>query len=198
MDRLARHRPATEATLLFRVQGGFLGFQLGNHLLGSVVEVLIQDLFGDAAIALDRLVNFHAPFAHGIRAPMQRPRCRPAIYVKTPLRRFCSFPLTIQIGHKRLKQASTQAPRRPYCFTIFKWADLQDLVSRAGRSGSFRYSRYGVSTPSIHFMNARTRRDRLLRCATTRDTGSARRRKSGRISTSAQLSKYRPIPKSGA
>jgi hypothetical protein len=91
----------TEATLLFRVQGGFLGFQLGNHLLGSVVEVLIQDLLGDAAIALDRLVNFHAPFAHGIRAPMQRPRCRPAIYVKTPLQRFCSFPSAIQISHKR-------------------------------------------------------------------------------------------------
>jgi hypothetical protein len=60
------------------------------------------------------------------------------------------------------------------------------------------YSRYGVSTSSIHFMNARTRRDRLLRCATTRDTASARRRKSGMTSTSAPLSKYRPIPKSGA
>ena len=71
------------------------------------------------------------------------------------------------------------------------------LISRAGR-GSVRYSRYGVSTSSIHFMNARTRRDRLLRCATTRDTASARRRKSGMISTSAPLSKYRPIPKSGA
>jgi hypothetical protein len=47
---------------------------------------------------------------------------------------------------------------------------------------SSRYSRYGVSTSSIHFMNARTRRDRLLRCATTRDTASARRRKSGMIS----------------
>ncbi len=46
-------------------------------------------------------------------------------------------------------------------------------------------------------MNARTRRDRLLRCATTRDTASARRRKSGMISTSAPLSKYRPTPKSG-
>jgi hypothetical protein len=63
---------------------------------------------------------------------------------------------------------------------------------------SSRYSRYGVSTSSIHFMNARTRRDRLLRCATTRDTASARRRKSGMISTSAPLFKYRPIPKSGA
>ena len=71
-------------------------------------------------------------------------------------------------------------------------------ISRAGRSCSSRYSRYGVSTSSIHFMNARTRRDRLLRCATTRDTASARRRKSGMISTSAPLSKYRPIPKSGA
>jgi predicted deacylase len=29
-----------------------------------------------------------------------------------------------------------------------------------------RYSRHGVSTSSIHVMNARTRRDRLLRCAT--------------------------------
>jgi hypothetical protein len=72
------------------------------------------------------------------------------------------------------------------------------LISRAGRRCSSRYSRYGVSTSSIHFMNARTRRDRLLRCATTRDTASARRRKSGMISTSAPLSKYRPIPKSGA
>jgi hypothetical protein len=72
------------------------------------------------------------------------------------------------------------------------------LISRAGRRCSARYSRYGVSTSSIHFMNARTRRDRLLRCATTRDTASARRRKSGMISTSAPLSKYRPIPKSGA
>ena len=72
------------------------------------------------------------------------------------------------------------------------------LISRAGRRRSTRYSRYGVSTPSIHFMNARTRRDRLLRCATTRDTASARRRKSGMISTSVPLSKYRPIPKSGA
>ncbi len=72
------------------------------------------------------------------------------------------------------------------------------LISRAGRSGSFRYSRWGASTSSIHFMNARTRRDRLLRCATTRDTAIARRRKSGMISTSAPLSKYWPIPKSGA
>ena len=72
------------------------------------------------------------------------------------------------------------------------------LISRAGRKYSSRYSRYGVSTSSIHFMNARTRRDRLLRCATTRDTASARRRKSGMISTRAPLSKYRPIPKSGA
>jgi hypothetical protein len=72
------------------------------------------------------------------------------------------------------------------------------LISRAGRRCSSRYSRYGVSTSSIHFMNARTRRDRLLRCATTRDTASARRRESGMISTSAPLSKYRPIPKSGA
>jgi len=63
------------------------------------------------------------------------------------------------------------------------------LISRAGRRCSSRYSRYGVSTSSIHFMNARTRRDRLLRCATTRDTASARRRKSGMISTSAPLSK---------
>ena len=67
-----------------------------------------------------------------------------------------------------------------------------------GRRYSSRYSRYDVSTSSIHFMNARTRRDRLLRCATTRETASARRRKSGRISTSAPLSKYRPTPKSGA
>ena len=72
------------------------------------------------------------------------------------------------------------------------------VAAIAGRRCSSRYSRYGVSTSSIHFMNARTRRDRLLRCATTRDTASARRRKSGRISTSAPLSKYRPIPKSGA
>ena len=72
------------------------------------------------------------------------------------------------------------------------------LISRAGRRCSSRYSRYGVSTSSIHCMNARTRRDRLLRCATTRDTASARRRKSGMISTSAPLSKYRPTPKSGA
>jgi hypothetical protein len=72
------------------------------------------------------------------------------------------------------------------------------LISRAGRRCSSRYSRYGVNTSSIHFMNTRTRRDRLLRCATTRDTASARRRKSGMISTSAPLSKYRPIPKSGA
>ena len=50
------------------------------------------------------------------------------------------------------------------------------LISRAGRRCSSHYSRYGVSTSSIHFMNARTRRDRLLRCATTRDTASARRR----------------------
>ena len=75
---------------------------------------------------------------------------------------------------------------------------LQMSISRAGRRCSSRYSIYGVSTPSIHFMKARTRRDRLLRCATTRDTASARRRKSGMISTSAPLSKYRPIPKSGA
>jgi hypothetical protein len=68
----------------------------------------------------------------------------------------------------------------------------------AGRRCSSRYSRYGVSTFSIHFMNARTRRDRLLRCATTRDTGIARRRKSGMISTSAPLRRYWPIPKSGA
>jgi hypothetical protein len=60
------------------------------------------------------------------------------------------------------------------------------------------YSRYGVSTSSIHFMNARVRRDRLLRCATTRDTAIARRRKAGMISTSAPLSRYCPIPKSGA
>jgi hypothetical protein len=72
------------------------------------------------------------------------------------------------------------------------------LTSRAGRRCSSRYSRCGVSTSSIHFMNARTRRDRLLRCATTRDTASDRRRKSGMISTSAPLSKYRPIPRSGA
>jgi hypothetical protein len=71
-------------------------------------------------------------------------------------------------------------------------------ISRAGRRRSSRYSRYGLSTSSIHFMNARTRRDRLLRWATTRDTSSARRRKSGMSSTSAPLSKYRPIPKSGA
>jgi len=76
--------------------------------------------------------------------------------------------------------------------------DFRMLISRAGRRCSSRYSRYGVSTSSIHFMNARTRRDRLLRCATTRDTASARRRKSGMISTSAPLSRYRPIPKSGA
>ena len=74
----------------------------------------------------------------------------------------------------------------------------QNVDFEAGRRCSSRYSRYGVSTSSIHFMNARTRRDRLLRCATTRDTASARRRKSGMISTSAPLSKYRPIPKSGA
>jgi len=72
------------------------------------------------------------------------------------------------------------------------------LISRAERRCSSRYSRYGVNTSSIHFMNARTRRDRLLRCATTRDTASARRRRSGMISTSAPLSKYRPTPKSGA
>jgi hypothetical protein len=34
---------------------------------------------------------------------------------------------------------------------------------------------YGFSTPSIHSMNARTRRDRLPRCATTWDTASDRR-----------------------
>jgi len=37
---------------------------------------------------------------------------------------------------------------------------------------AFRYSRWGESTFSIHFMNARTRRDRLRRCATTRETSS--------------------------
>ena len=71
-------------------------------------------------------------------------------------------------------------------------------AKRRALTSSCRYSRYGLSTSSIHFMNARTRRDRLLRWATTRDTASARRRKSGRISTSAPLSKYRPTPKSGA
>jgi hypothetical protein len=74
----------------------------------------------------------------------------------------------------------------------------QNVDFEAGRRCSSRYSRYGVSTSSIHFMNARTRRDRLLRCATTRDTVSDRRRKSGMISTSAPLFKYWPIPKSGA
>src|SRR6202162_1405964 len=82
--------------------------------------------------------------------------------------------------------------------TADEQTQLQMLISRAGRRCSSRYSRYGVSTPSIHFMNARTRRDRLLRCATTRDTASERRRKSGMISTSAPLSKYRPIPNRGA
>jgi hypothetical protein len=72
------------------------------------------------------------------------------------------------------------------------------LILRAARRVLFRYSRYGASTVSIQFMNARTRRDRLCRCATTRDTANDRRRKSGRISTSAPLSKYRPIPRSGA
>ncbi len=76
--------------------------------------------------------------------------------------------------------------------------NVRMLISMAGRKCSSRYSRYGVSTSSIHFMNARTRRDRLLRCATTRDTASARRRNSGMISTSAPLFKYRPIPNSGA
>jgi hypothetical protein len=76
--------------------------------------------------------------------------------------------------------------------------NLRVLILRARQRCSSRYSRYGVSTSSIHFINTRTRRDRLLRCATTSDTASARRRKSGMISTSAPLSKYRPIPKSGA
>src|SRR4029077_9215338 len=77
---------------------------------------------------------------------------------------------------------------------------LGPTIATAAHRHNFRtlISRYGVSTSSIHFMNARTRRERLLRCATTRDTASARRRESGMISTSAPLSKYRPIPKSGA
>jgi hypothetical protein len=76
--------------------------------------------------------------------------------------------------------------------------NVRMLTSTAGRTCPCRYSRYGVNTSSIHFMNARTRRDKLLRCATTRDTASALRRKSGMISTSAPLFKYRPIPRSGA
>ncbi len=86
----------------------------------------------------------------------------------------------------------------PHSATAAQRHKFRMLISRAGRRCSSRYSRYGVSTSSIHFMNARTRRDRLLRWATTRDTAIARRRKSGMISTSAPLSKYWPIPKSGA
>ena len=36
-------------------------------------------------------------------------------------------------------------------------------ILTAGRRYSSLYSRYGVNTSSIHFMKARTRRDRLLR-----------------------------------
>lgn len=83
-------------------------------------------------------------------------------------------------------------------FPVAKYMAERGLLISAQLTGSPRYSRYGVSTSSIHFMKARTRRDRLLRCATTSDTGSGRRWKSGMISTSAPLSKYRPIPKRGA
>jgi len=78
-----------------------------------------------------------------------------------------------------------------YCSVGCRW-DVAVGQLRASGLGSCRsapYSRYGLSTPSIHFMNARTRRDRLLRWATTKDIGRAPRRKSGKISTSAPLSK---------
>ena len=57
---------------------------------------------------------------------------------------------------------------------------LPSAEMQPGSAATRPYSRYGVSTTSIHFMNARTRRDRLLRCATTMDTASARRRESGK------------------
>jgi hypothetical protein len=110
-------------------------------------------------------------------------------------------------GDRRRKSLGSCRRSRVAGFSVaFCWGagpsagrhNFRMLIPRAGRRCSSCYSRYGVITPSIHFMNARTRRDRLLRCATTRDTGSARRRKSGMISTSAPLPKYWPIPRSGA
>jgi len=115
-----------------------------------------------------------------------------------------------QAGTASRAESTAQAALRPSLDRGFRRNDaphsaiaaprhkFRMLISGAGRSGSFGYSRWGASTFSIHFMNARTRRDRLRRCATTRDTASDRRAKSGRISTSAPLSKYWPIPRNGA
>ena len=105
---------------------------------------------------------------------------------------------SLRISHVGLQRSPVSVSHSVGPPTADRRHNFRMLISRAGRRCSSRYSRYGVSTSSIHFMNARTRRDRLLRCATTRDTASARRRKSGMISTSAPLSKYRPIPRSGA
>ena len=140
------------------------------------------------AYALDGLVT-KLKQATVVADPDTGESCRPERDDGDDMQRASIGVLCISSGHHRDWPS----------FTPPQWPEITPpLISRAGRRCSSRYSRYGVSTSSIHFMNARTRRDRLLRCATTRDTASARRRKSGMISTSAPLSKYRPIPKSGA
>ncbi len=55
------------------------------------------------------------------------------------------------------------------------------------RDAACAQSKYGCSTRSIQSMNARTRGDRLRRCATTSDAASGSGRRSGSTSTSAPL-----------
>ncbi len=55
------------------------------------------------------------------------------------------------------------------------------------RDAACAQSKYGCSTRSIQSMNARTRGDRLRRCATTSDAASGSGRRLGSTSTSAPL-----------
>jgi hypothetical protein len=144
------------------------------------------------AFAMERKIVYHPGLGP---KPCPSLRLRPTLSSKKALRP--SLPFTGK-GRRLKSGSSSSCPfavlRRSagaHCGWLRAAGCLRNRCSSC-------YSRYGVSTSSIHFMNARTRRDRLLRCATTRDTASAWRRKSGMISTSAPLSRYRPIPRSGA
>jgi hypothetical protein len=63
------------ASLLFGMQGGLLGLQIGHQLPGLVDGVLIQDRLLNPAVTFDLLIDLDAFLAHGTPlSDTERPR----------------------------------------------------------------------------------------------------------------------------
>jgi len=75
------------------MQRGFISFQFVNQPLRPVDQLLIEDAFLDAPVALNRLADLLTLVAHGVRASMRRPNCRQCEDA------FTAFLFTPLVGH---------------------------------------------------------------------------------------------------